>query len=229
MRHRAPHGLQEGVRVLPLRWLDSPGSGRGESLAASASEIAFNLDDSTSSPGRKPKCSRSAWGMVTCPLGLTRLAAMICSPLCASCHLRQRRFRLGQPEGHVHGTVQVDGRGQGGVGLLISTGLVVQPAQPEVAVGHERAHAQLLGQGQGLLVVGFGRRDIGRDRRGPGRRQAGAARSASFPRSLCCRARSSAWRGVLPASSPCPARRQTSLSQASWRDCPSGGPCGAVR
>jgi hypothetical protein len=29
-----------------------------------------------------------------------------------------------------------------------------------VAVGHERAHAELLGQGQGLLVVGFGRRDI---------------------------------------------------------------------
>ena len=30
-----------------------------------------------------------------------------------------------------------------------------------VAVGLERAHAQLLGQGQGLLVVGFGLRGIG--------------------------------------------------------------------
>jgi hypothetical protein len=38
----------------------------------------------------------------------------------------------------------------------------VQPAQPEVAVGHERAHAEFFGQGQGLLVVGFGLRDIGR-------------------------------------------------------------------
>ena len=28
-------------------------------------------------------------------------------------------------------------------------------------MGHERAHAQFLGQGQGLLVVGFGLRDIG--------------------------------------------------------------------
>ena len=31
-----------------------------------------------------------------------------------------------------------------------------------MAVGHERAHAQLLGQGQGLLVVGFGLCGIGR-------------------------------------------------------------------
>ena len=30
-----------------------------------------------------------------------------------------------------------------------------------MAVGLERAHAELLGQGQGLLVVGFGLRDIG--------------------------------------------------------------------
>ena len=40
-------------------------------------------------------------------------------------------------------------------------GLVVQPAQPMVAVGHKRAHAQLLGQGQGLLVVCFGLLGIG--------------------------------------------------------------------
>ena len=31
-----------------------------------------------------------------------------------------------------------------------------------MAVGHERAHAEFLGQGQGLLVVGFGLRDIRR-------------------------------------------------------------------
>ena len=41
--------------------------------------------------------------------------------------------------------------------------LGIQPAQSVVAVGHERAHAEFLGQGQGLLVVGFGLRDIGRD------------------------------------------------------------------
>src|SRR5262249_54590570 len=51
---------------------------------------------------------------------------------------------------------QLDGRGQGGAGLLTTASLAVQPAQPKVTVGHERAHAQLLGEGQGLLVVGFG-------------------------------------------------------------------------
>ena len=70
-------------------------------------------------------------------------------------------FAWGQPEGHVHGAVQVDGGGQGGAGLLTTAGLAVQPAQPVVAVGHERAHAEFLGQGQGLLVVGFGLRGIG--------------------------------------------------------------------
>ena len=37
-------------------------------------------------------------------------------------------------------------------------------------------------------------------------------REASSPRSFCCRARSSAWLACCQASSPCPARRQTSLS-----------------
>jgi hypothetical protein len=32
------------------------------------------------------------------------------------------------------------------------TGLVVQPAQPVVAVSLERAHAEFLGQGEGLLL-----------------------------------------------------------------------------
>jgi hypothetical protein len=41
---------------------------------------------------------------------------------------RQRGFGLGQPEGHVHGAVQVDGGGQDGAGLLPTVGLVVQPA-----------------------------------------------------------------------------------------------------
>ena len=37
----------------------------------------------------------------------------------------------------------------------------IQCAKTAVAVGLERAHAQLLGQGEGLLVVGFGLRGIG--------------------------------------------------------------------
>ena len=46
--------------------------------------------------------------------------------------------------------VQVDDGGQLGAGLLTSAHLAVQPPQPEVAVGHERAHAE--GLGQRLLV-----------------------------------------------------------------------------
>ena len=42
-----------------------------------------------------------------------------------------------------------------------SAGLAVQPAQSVVAVGHEWTHAEFVGQGQGLLVVGFGLRGIG--------------------------------------------------------------------
>jgi hypothetical protein len=71
-------------------------------------------------------------------------------------HLRQRGFGLGQPEGHIHGAVEVDGGGQGDAGRRTTAALVIQLAQTEVAVGHERAHAKLFGQGQGLLVVGFG-------------------------------------------------------------------------
>ena len=56
-----------------------------------------------------------------------------------------------------HGTVQVDGGGECGTGRLPLAGLGVQRAEAAVAVGLERAHAQLLGQGEGLAVVGVGR------------------------------------------------------------------------
>ena len=75
-----------------------------------------------------------------------------------SLHLCQSGLCLGQPKGHLHGTIQVDGGGQGGTGLLSTTSLVVQPTQPVVTVGRERAHAEFLGQG--LLVGGFGLRSI---------------------------------------------------------------------
>ena len=76
-------------------------------------------------------------------------------------YLREHRLGLGQPESHLHRPVQLDGRRQGGTGLLPSSHLAVEPTQSMVAVGLERTHAELLGQGQGLLVVGFSLRDIG--------------------------------------------------------------------
>ena len=71
-------------------------------------------------------------------------------------HLRQCRLRLGQPEGHVHGAAQVNGARQFSTGLLRLVDLGVQHTKAEVAMGLERAHAELIGQGQGLAVVGFG-------------------------------------------------------------------------
>src|SRR5215468_4597330 len=70
--------------------------------------------------------------------------------------LRQCRFCLGEPEGHVHRRVHLDGRGQLRAGLFPLTGRGVQCAETTVAVGLEGAHTEFLGQGERLLVVGFG-------------------------------------------------------------------------
>ena len=43
-----------------------------------------------------------------------------------------------------------------GAGLLPLADLGIQRAEAEVAVGLERAHAELLGQGEGLAIMGFG-------------------------------------------------------------------------
>jgi hypothetical protein len=94
--------------------------------------------------------------MVTCPFVFTRLTAMVCAPLFVSPHLRQRRFSLGQPEGHVHVTVEGNGGGECSVGLLSLVSCGIQRAEAPVAMGLERAHAEFLGQGEGLLVVGCG-------------------------------------------------------------------------
>src|SRR5215831_15321143 len=77
-------------------------------------------------------------------------------------HLCQHRLGLGQPEGHVHGAVHFDGSSQDGTGLFPLTGRGVQRAEATVAVGHERAQAQFVGQGEGLLIVGFSLLDIKR-------------------------------------------------------------------
>ena len=54
----------------------------------------------------------------------------------------------------------VDGGRELGACLLWLTYLRIQCAQTPVAVRLERAHAQRLGQGQGLTVGGFGRLDL---------------------------------------------------------------------
>ena len=76
-------------------------------------------------------------------------------------HLCPRRLGLRQPEGHVHGAVEVQSGRECGAGLLPLANRGIQHTEATVAVGLERAHAECFGQGQGLLVVGFGVRDIG--------------------------------------------------------------------
>jgi hypothetical protein len=68
----------------------------------------------------------------------------------------QRRLRLLQPETHAHLAVHRDRGRQVLVALRAIADAVVERAEAEVAVGHERAHAELGGEGEGLTVVGFG-------------------------------------------------------------------------
>jgi hypothetical protein len=73
----------------------------------------------------------------------------------------QHGLRLGEPEGHLQSTVQLNGRGQLSTGLLPLAGLGVQRAKAEVAVGLEWTHAEFFGQGEGFPVVGCGWLDVG--------------------------------------------------------------------
>ena len=77
----------------------------------------------------------------------------------SSLHLRQCRFGLGEPEGHIHRlyiSIAVDN----GAGLLPLTSRRIQRPQAPEAVGLERAHAQLFGQDDGLMIVGAGLRAL---------------------------------------------------------------------
>jgi hypothetical protein len=75
-------------------------------------------------------------------------------------HLCQRHLRLRQPERHVHGAIQRDGRGQLSAGLLPLAYPGIQRTQAEVAVRHEWTHAEFFRQSEGLPVVMFGRLDL---------------------------------------------------------------------
>ena len=75
--------------------------------------------------------------------------------------MRQRRLCLGPPEHYVHGTVELDGSRKCSTGPLSPAYPGIQRAEAMVAVRLEWAHAQLVGQGEGLVVVGFGLLDIG--------------------------------------------------------------------
>jgi hypothetical protein len=75
--------------------------------------------------------------------------------------LRQRGSGLQQPESHVHSVVQRYGGRQRRVRLLPLASCHVQGTETQVTVGLERVHAECLGQGLALLVVGFSLCGIG--------------------------------------------------------------------
>jgi len=96
----------------------------------------------------------------TCPTG--RFASPLrrhhspASPL----DLRQYRLCLGQPEGHVHRPVQVDGGAQCRTSLLLLAGHGIHCPEATAAVRLEWAHTEFFGQGEGLVVGGHGGLDL---------------------------------------------------------------------
>ena len=101
--------------------------------------------------------TRSQW-----PPSRSSLAFPLALPWeCSFAALPQRRLRLREPERHIHGPVEFNGGGQLGAGLLRPAGLRIQRPSPWWQWASSGPHAECLGQGQGLLVVGFGLRGIG--------------------------------------------------------------------
>src|SRR5712692_6132465 len=76
--------------------------------------------------------SGTAWHSSHVPWSRLPLHILLCRGIVARTHLRQRGFGLGQPEGHVHSAVQVDGGGQGDAGLLPLAGRGVQETLSEI-------------------------------------------------------------------------------------------------
>src|SRR5215510_12651756 len=99
--------------------------------------------------------------------GRTTQVASVNDSTVVPTHPDQGSLCLGEPKVHLHVAIQGYGGTQGGVRLLALAGRGIEYTQAPVTVGLERAHAEFLGQGKGLPVVGFGplawRRPLGRD------------------------------------------------------------------
>jgi hypothetical protein len=75
-------------------------------------------------------------------------------------HLRQRSFDAGEPERHLHSTVQLYSSGQLGSCLWALANPGIQGAETAVAVGLEWTHAQFISQGESLAVMGCSLGDV---------------------------------------------------------------------
>jgi len=72
-----------------------------------------------------------------------------------SCQLAHLRFRLLQPESHVHPAVHRGRRAEMLLRLLSVACAPVELGEAEVTVGDEGTHAPRLGEGQRLVIVGL--------------------------------------------------------------------------
>jgi hypothetical protein len=70
--------------------------------------------------------------------------------------LGQCRFRLGEPERHLHIPVHLDRCGQLGVSLFPLSRLGVYGTETQVAVRLQRVHIKFVGQGKSLAVASVG-------------------------------------------------------------------------
>src|SRR5215831_7634152 len=92
----------------------------------------------------------------------------------SSADLLNLRLRLLQPVRHVHFAIHRRRGGEVLLGLLALAGAPVELAEAEVAVGDERAYAELVGERQRLSVVpgcvfaASGRRDVSDEAEGVG-------------------------------------------------------------
>src|SRR5262245_55902891 len=76
-------------------------------------------------------------------------------PRSSRVYLRQCRFGLWEPEGHLHTAILLNRHRQLGTGLLALADCGIQQAEAPVAVGLERAHAECLGENEGMAVGDF--------------------------------------------------------------------------
>src|SRR5262249_32935053 len=158
---RTPASTVSAASRPPLMTCHSPGRFRvGEdsrSTRSSASRIIACTATAEQAKCRVPR----ALVMNGCGLGIWWALCNMAKPddprtQSSRCYLRQRRLGLVQPERPVHGAARVDSCRQRGVGLLLLADRSIQRAEAPVAVGLERAHAEFLGEGEGLVVMGFG-------------------------------------------------------------------------
>src|SRR5438552_3978270 len=91
--------------------------------------------------------------MAHCPSSLVPRVQWVCHVELNQLHLCQHCLHLRQPEGHRHGLVEVARRARLCARLRPLVTFGIERAQATTTVGLERAHTEILGQGEAQTVV----------------------------------------------------------------------------